>query len=705
MSTANNGGDGLESYLARAGSSAAGTAPAGRLWHEGREVGEWTVAGFVGRGGSSEVYCARHRRLGTAAVLKVLFRDEEGPQARFLRETRFLMESGGGSFPAFYGAGEDDGRSWLAMELLEEYPLPSKDAPVADYLLDVARGVEKLHRRGWVHRDLKPRNILRRASDGHAVLIDFGLLKRAGEDAAAETAAGRVSPSVVDGHEVGVGTPGYAAPEQFAGGAATPATDVHALGMLADECFGGKPPLAWERIIRRATGSIPRQRYADAAAFARAIRHRHWPRNAAWLVLACALAVAATWWWQAAPKASQPSPPVASVPEEPSVPVVSENSEVSETSVVSEEPPLGPPLEPAKELEPETALPETTAVQETARASDADIAPELDVVPEPPAAQEPFATPEQVAPPSLSVRAARAAALARFEAEEWRKEAIFALVDDMHQIAPYYKYGHTLPTWCGRHEVTQKAWKALMDDNPSRFQGDDLPVDSLTMGACLEFLERLNATSVALETKRQYRLPSSWEWHQLADGVLPTTAKKRLAAGWFAENSGGRTHPGGEKSGPGPCADLFGNVRELTHSWGQEEDGSGGFSCEGGSWADSASEKIGSTVLEQPQFFLDFSESMPGKPPVPTLFPATTRSRFVPRLAKSVFGCGRMWRTLLPKRSLISARGGRSTTRRMLGESQMQMAGCGDRASLCSGACAHGAGGSPVHPAAREAAF
>ena len=285
MSTGDDRGDRLEAFLARVGASAADEEME-PLWKEGREVGEWTVAGFVGRGGSAEVYCARHRRLGTAAVLKVLWRGGEGPRERFDRETRFLMEGPGASFPVCYGTGLEEGRPWVAMELLEEYPPPKTDAGVAAYLLDAARGVAELHRRGWVHRDLKPKNILRRASDGHAVLIDFGLLKRSGEDPAAVTAAGKASPSVVDGREVGVGTPGYAAPEQFAGGMATPASDVHALGMLADECFGGKPPRAWERIIRRATGSLPRQRYADAAAMARAIRRRHWRRNAGWALFA-----------------------------------------------------------------------------------------------------------------------------------------------------------------------------------------------------------------------------------------------------------------------------------------------------------------------------------------------------------------------------------------------------------------------------------
>lgn len=573
----------LEGYLARAGREAAGSAAGGgRLWREGREVGEWTVAGFLGRGGSAEVYCARHRRLGTAAVLKVLWRGEEGPRERFLLETRFLMESGGGSFPAFYGAGEEDGRPWMAMELLEEYPLPPDDRGAAAYLLDVARAVEGLHRRGWVHRDLNPRNILRRASDGHAVVADFGLLKRIAENPAAETAAERVSPSLVDGREMGVGTPGYAAPEQFAGGAATPATDVHALGMLADECFSGKPPRAWDRIIRRATGSLPRQRYESAAAMARAIRRRHWRRNAAWAGLAGALAVAlGVWWWVAG---REEAPPRMVSP--PDRPTEQEVPEIPETSAMPE-------------------VPEARTTQET-RAM--------------PEAEEAVATPEGAGESAVGteargagVQAERAAAMARFEADEGRKEIIFSLLDDMQKN----QSGRTswIPTWRGLHEVTQKQWMALMDDNPSRFQGDDLPVDSLTPGACLEFLKRLNTTSVAQEGDRRYRLPTAWEWKAELSRQPAETPEVRLASGWFAENAGGRTHPVGEKAGVGVCADLYGNVRELTQSWGLV-DGKEGFLCMGGSWVDTASGEPLSAVLEQPRFVQRFLERYDHADPV-----------------------------------------------------------------------------------------
>jgi len=324
----------LEAYLARDGETDLAEPEAARLWEDGREVGEWRVTGFLARGGNAEVYCAKHRRLGTAAALKTLWREGAGPRERFELETRFLMSNPGPSFPAFYGAGVEEGRPWVAMELLDECPVPTADRAVARYLEDVGRGVAELHARGWLHRDLKPRNILRRA-DGSAVLADFGLLKAIGGGEAAVLAE---SPSVVDGREVGVGTPGYAAPEQFAGGGATVATDVYALGMLAEECFGGKPPRAWEKIIRRATGALARQRYPGVEAMLKAVRRRHWARNAAWAVAAGALAVALGAWLRGGGREKEPPrvEPAPATREAPASPEMQPASKVPETAEVPE---------------------------------------------------------------------------------------------------------------------------------------------------------------------------------------------------------------------------------------------------------------------------------------------------------------------------------------------------------------------------------
>ena len=161
-------------------------------------------------------------------------------------------------------------------------PLPSADRAVAQYLLKVCVGVGRLHSLGLVHRDIKPQNILQRGETGEPVLIDFGLVKAV----TLPVAHRGESLSIVNGKAVGVGTPRYAAPEQFAGGEISPAADIHALGILANDCFGGNPPRCWARIIRRSTSSIPSQRYGSVAQFAKAIRHRHWVNLLVLLLLA-----------------------------------------------------------------------------------------------------------------------------------------------------------------------------------------------------------------------------------------------------------------------------------------------------------------------------------------------------------------------------------------------------------------------------------
>ena len=242
------------------------------LLADGQIVGEWSIRTFLGRGGNGEVYRATHTLLGIEAAIKVLTRNDELTRTRFRREAQIISTKAHPAFPHFFAFGELDGTPYLVIELLESYPLPGSDKDVAKYLIRVCEGVACLHGLGLVHRDIKPQNVLRRKGSEQPVLIDLGLAK----DITLPPAHEGVSLSIVNGRAVGVGTPKYAAPEQFAGGEISPAADIHALGMLANDCFGGNPPLPWARIIRRSTSSIPSQRYGSVAQFAKAIRHRHW---------------------------------------------------------------------------------------------------------------------------------------------------------------------------------------------------------------------------------------------------------------------------------------------------------------------------------------------------------------------------------------------------------------------------------------------
>ena len=284
----------IEDFLA-----AHGRMPTGASVSDGETFGGWRVTAFLGKGGCGEVYRVVNDALDVAAALKVYVprtgenaSRDAAARVRFLRETSFLAQNSHPAFPRFLGSGERNGRPWYAMELLESCDLPSRDGDVAEFLLGVADGVGHLHSLGLVHRDIKPGNILWRVPpsvgsrvprDRTPVLTDLGLLKEMGT---VPTGSAADALSIVDGKAVAVGTPRYAAPEQLNGGEVTPLVDVYALGMLANECFGGRPSGAWARIIRRATAAIPAQRYSSVADFVRAIRHRHLVR---YLLVVCAL--------------------------------------------------------------------------------------------------------------------------------------------------------------------------------------------------------------------------------------------------------------------------------------------------------------------------------------------------------------------------------------------------------------------------------
>jgi serine/threonine protein kinase len=200
----------------------------------------------VGRGGMGVVYRARHCRLDRVVALKVIapeLLDDELVRRRFLEEAVVAAAVEHPNVVPVHDAGEADGIAYIAMHYVQGADLralacgPDRLSPVraAGIVAEIGDALDAIHAAGYVHRDVKPRNVLV-GRDGHAYLSDFGLARAIAEDAGATRT----------GHWVG--TVDYAAPEQIQGRRSDARTDVYGLGCLLFFALTGRPPFAGETL-------------------------------------------------------------------------------------------------------------------------------------------------------------------------------------------------------------------------------------------------------------------------------------------------------------------------------------------------------------------------------------------------------------------------------------------------------------------------
>jgi eukaryotic-like serine/threonine-protein kinase len=219
----------------------------------GSRLGPYEILSPLGAGGMGEVYKARDSRLQRIVAVKVLparLASSVDARQRFEREARAISQLSHPHICALFDVGEQDGIDFLVMELLDGETLASRIAkgpmPIPEVLrlgVEVADALDKAHRHGFVHRDLKPGNIMLTRSG--AKLLDFGLAKALRQPFAADgISQSPTASATADLTKEGalVGTLQYLAPEQLEGRPASARSDIFALGVTLYEAAAGRKP-------------------------------------------------------------------------------------------------------------------------------------------------------------------------------------------------------------------------------------------------------------------------------------------------------------------------------------------------------------------------------------------------------------------------------------------------------------------------------
>jgi TolB-like protein/Flp pilus assembly protein TadD/tRNA A-37 threonylcarbamoyl transferase component Bud32 len=217
----------------------------------GETLSHYRIVEKIGSGGMGEVYAAEDLILGRRVALKFLSAkdaDDRIAVDRFLREARNASSLNHPNICTVHAIGEDGGRPFLVLELLEGATLREeiRRGPVAveqliDWGIQIADALDAAHARGIIHRDIKPANIFitRR---GEAKVLDFGLAKLGSEHRAAlSTVPTSTGEDDVTGPGVAVGTVAYMSPEQARGEPLDARTDLFSLGVVLYEMATGRP--------------------------------------------------------------------------------------------------------------------------------------------------------------------------------------------------------------------------------------------------------------------------------------------------------------------------------------------------------------------------------------------------------------------------------------------------------------------------------
>ena len=258
----------------------------------GTRLGHYRIVALLGRGGMAEVYRAEDERLGREVALKVLppeFAWDPERVERFEREVRAGAKLNHANIVTVYEFGQGSGQHFYTMALMTGGDLKTcirgnpNGMPVAEaraVAAAVARALDYAHRHGFVHRDVKPENILF-DEDGTPQLTDFGIAR-------AMAAGTRMTATGMS-----IGSPHYMSPEQARGLEVDGRSDLYSLGVVLYEMLTGRLPFdagdtlavayahvndpvpelpselaGWQPVVDRLLAKSPEDRYASAGELA-----------------------------------------------------------------------------------------------------------------------------------------------------------------------------------------------------------------------------------------------------------------------------------------------------------------------------------------------------------------------------------------------------------------------------------------------------
>src|SRR5947199_4952335 len=207
--------------------------------------GRYRVMSRLGAGGMADVFLAEDQQLGRKGALKLMHRrlsEDPGFVERFRREAQAAAGLQHPNVVSVYDRGAFDGTYYIAMEYLPGRSLKQlirQEAPLEpvraiNITLQILKAARFAHRRGVIHRDLKPHNVIVDEAD-HAKVTDFGIARAGASDM---TETGSI-----------MGTAQYLSPEQAQGHAVSPGSDLYSIGVVLYELLTGRVPFDAEAAV------------------------------------------------------------------------------------------------------------------------------------------------------------------------------------------------------------------------------------------------------------------------------------------------------------------------------------------------------------------------------------------------------------------------------------------------------------------------